>query len=437
MLQRFQKAAEFFKTDYILRLTSDNPFIDLFYLDCLIQSYLSHPVDLATIQGLPLGMTGEIFKTSALYSNKIQMEHHKEHVSLHIKENLNIFCVRKLRIFHSSPEELETSKKIRLTLDEKKDLEVLQKVFTKLSKKNRYFGWKEIYHLFQKEEEIFLENQKVHQITFSLPKNKIGAKKNRVLIICGDPKYYGSGHFQRMKYVHYILQLKSIYCNLQYELPKDYLSYDLILFDKRDCKIPKKSKKVLLLDHFGIERNSCPYYDLLLHPANKEEFDTEQILIPPMLESYKNQTENQWITVYAGNTKQEIFYLDTYLKSRFSQYKIIRIGGQKPKENIEYFPYLVNSQFYQILSQSHLFVSYYGQSLMEALFLQKKVLQFSISDQHHLLSQLLEKKYNISYIGNLNALQEKDFFIYPKIKLSNKGYKKLTNKIYQILEIDG
>ena len=69
---------------------------------------------------------------------------------------------------------------------------------------------------------------------------------------------------------------------------------------------------------------------------------------------------------------------------------------------------------------------------MEALFLQKKVLQFSISPQHHRLSELLEEKYNIPYIGNLDHLQDKDFSVTQKMKLSNKGYQKLINKILDL-----
>lgn len=85
---RFIQAGKKFNAENIIRLTADNPFIDLEYLDLLMEAFENPEIEIASFEGLPIGMGVEIFRMSAIEkapSNGIE-QRHREHVSLHLKE---------------------------------------------------------------------------------------------------------------------------------------------------------------------------------------------------------------------------------------------------------------------------------------------------------------------------------------------------------------
>ncbi len=101
VLDRYYQCAVHYHFEHVVRLTGDNPFIDVEELDRLIDMHLNSGVDYATsIEDLPIGVGAEIFTFSALEQCHIsgQMAHHREHVNEYILENTGLFATEKLEI---------------------------------------------------------------------------------------------------------------------------------------------------------------------------------------------------------------------------------------------------------------------------------------------------------------------------------------------------
>jgi spore coat polysaccharide biosynthesis protein SpsF len=101
--------------DHIVRLTADNPFVDIEFLECLINTHIETGSDYSSNKDvLPIGVGAEIFTIGALGKsyNRASRPNHKEHVNEYILENLNEFkcCFLDVPLEVKRPE-------IRLTID--------------------------------------------------------------------------------------------------------------------------------------------------------------------------------------------------------------------------------------------------------------------------------------------------------------------------------
>lgn len=87
VLSRFLNIQKNSNYDVIVRLTADNPFLDLNYIKKAINYLVSDQLDYAYTKGLPLGMNVEVIKGNALVESEkyIQSESDKEHVTLPLK----------------------------------------------------------------------------------------------------------------------------------------------------------------------------------------------------------------------------------------------------------------------------------------------------------------------------------------------------------------
>ena len=90
VLSRFLDIQKNSNYDVIVRLTADNPFIDLNYINKAINYLVSNQLDYVHTKGLPLGMNIEVIKGSALLESEkyIQSESDKEHVTLPLKREI-------------------------------------------------------------------------------------------------------------------------------------------------------------------------------------------------------------------------------------------------------------------------------------------------------------------------------------------------------------
>jgi spore coat polysaccharide biosynthesis protein SpsF len=147
VLSRFTTIARQKKYDCIVRLTADNPFIDVSILDETVIYHLHHEYDYTNTDTLPLGMNFEVISASAL----LDIEKHsitdtdKEHVTLFLKNN-NMY---KRGIYFPKIE--HDLKGLRLTIDyasdftlasailsmhsqnAKKGLKLIEEIYTKFS----------------------------------------------------------------------------------------------------------------------------------------------------------------------------------------------------------------------------------------------------------------------------------------------------------------
>lgn len=437
--ERFIKAAKKYSAEGIIRLTADNPFIDVEHIELLIEAWCQSKPDLVSFRDLPIGLGVEIFSTNALLSGPEGglLSRHREHVSLHIKEFPDKYKIFKLASLLSN-EEITHAKKLRLTMDEEADYQLLCSVYLQLGKEND-FGVRDIIELYKKNAALFTINQQVDQVKFNLPSLK-PELKNKFFILYAPVEKYGSGHYERAKIIFIFLQLKNFECMIANRL--NDMMYDVYIIDHRDLALPESidKKKALLLDNLGSDRNKCQHADFLFSNS----YTISECLLSCQIENLRNDTLRNKILIYAGNlNKEETVIIDSFLKKvvleletseSISKVKIVRIGGASSEESfIQYFPRVGKSQFYQLLAEAEIFISYPGVSIQEAIYLNKKILLFSFSEIHKAIGKSIAELTGLNYIGdtregNLMFPGRKNIAV-SRLNLPNNGLEVLLKKL--------
>jgi spore coat polysaccharide biosynthesis protein SpsF (cytidylyltransferase family) len=129
VLDRYIKAAEKFKIDFIIRITGDCPLIDPELIDNSIKRYkeFNNKPDYFYIEGCPRGLGDiEIIRLEALKKSIsiTKRSHHLEHVVSFILENPKLF---KIKIEKVLPEIFRPD--LRVCVDEPADLVLIKKIF--------------------------------------------------------------------------------------------------------------------------------------------------------------------------------------------------------------------------------------------------------------------------------------------------------------------
>jgi len=119
VLERYYLCAKQHGFNHIVRLTGDNPFVDIEEIDHLIDLHLErHSEYTHSFDSLPVGCGAEIFSFKALERSYFcgKKPNHREHVNEYIQENPELFRIASLRV---------PSKKnrhdLRLTVDTEDD----------------------------------------------------------------------------------------------------------------------------------------------------------------------------------------------------------------------------------------------------------------------------------------------------------------------------
>ena len=154
VLERYYLAAKKYNVKNIIRITSDCPLIDIKLSQKIIKKFLSGDYNYVSNidpPTFPDGMDIEIFKFKTLEqawkNSKTKAE--KEHVTVYMKKNEK----KKFNIRNNND-----LSKIRITLDYKKDLILLRKIFNYF-KPDIYFGLNEIINLKNKKPKWFNINK--------------------------------------------------------------------------------------------------------------------------------------------------------------------------------------------------------------------------------------------------------------------------------------
>jgi spore coat polysaccharide biosynthesis protein SpsF (cytidylyltransferase family) len=129
VLDRYYQAAKQFKFDVIVRITGDCPLIDPAIVDNVIEKFLADKSDYTNNVDPPTypdGFDTEVFTFAALEKawKEAKAQHHREHVTAFIRETEGF---RKTSIKY--PIDLS---KLRLTVDNKEDLDVITKLVSML-----------------------------------------------------------------------------------------------------------------------------------------------------------------------------------------------------------------------------------------------------------------------------------------------------------------
>lgn len=121
VLERYVLCARQNQYAHVIRLTADNPFVDIEEIDRLIELHLKTGADYSnSFKCLPIGIGAEIFTMEALERCYLlgKEPQHIEHVNEYILENTHDFFVQELAV---APQ--KNRPEIRLTVDTQEDYE--------------------------------------------------------------------------------------------------------------------------------------------------------------------------------------------------------------------------------------------------------------------------------------------------------------------------
>ncbi len=145
--------------DTVIRVTGDNPIIDIGYLDFVLQNHIETHADYSFTTDLPIGMNFEIFNTKAfLKMSALDLTiEDKEHVTLKFKSE-NVFIKNLIKF------DLGIQQQIRLTIDYPSDYLVLSFLFTLSNQFNIEPGMKLVHFVLSKYPWLFQVNENNFQI---------------------------------------------------------------------------------------------------------------------------------------------------------------------------------------------------------------------------------------------------------------------------------
>ena len=166
VLDRYYQASQKFKPEAIIRVTADCPLIDFNLINRAVKIFNRGGYDVVSnnrVKTYPHGFNFEIFSASALavawkfhfakfHQNKKEFDSADINPTRYLLnsekfKNKDIIYARNL--YH-----------IRLTLDYQEDFVLIKKIYQKLYRENKSFGFKEIMGLLRKEPELLNINKK-------------------------------------------------------------------------------------------------------------------------------------------------------------------------------------------------------------------------------------------------------------------------------------
>lgn len=159
VLSRFTNILKSDEFDYVVRLTGDNPIVDIDLLEKTLIEHSNSQVDYTMTRGLPLGMNFEITTAKALITLDTEnlTKEDKEHVTLFLRES------GKFKVSVFEPAENSGLKELRLTIDYPSDYLVLSAVFSIAEKFNIPIGMELIKYCKEHYEWLFEVNQSNYQ----------------------------------------------------------------------------------------------------------------------------------------------------------------------------------------------------------------------------------------------------------------------------------
>jgi spore coat polysaccharide biosynthesis protein SpsF len=130
VLDRFCNVVKRSKADIIVRITADNPFTESRLIDYGIEVLINKNLDYVAFKKIPYGAGIEVVTKEALVRSDVHAEEtaHREHVTLFIKENEDLFKV----YYIESPFKAIRRPDLSVTIDRMEDYTRLYKIFSYL-----------------------------------------------------------------------------------------------------------------------------------------------------------------------------------------------------------------------------------------------------------------------------------------------------------------
>lgn len=160
VLQRYYTAASRYPAPYVIRVTGDNPLIETGQLARCIQACRTGLWDMVGCRNLPLGAGAEVFPASLLDLLRLfgREPYHREHVTCYLYEHETEFRVCRL----DPPRPLRRPE-LRLTVDTRQDLELMQEIYRKLQRPGQMIELAEAIRLLDQEPQLKSLNAGVPQ----------------------------------------------------------------------------------------------------------------------------------------------------------------------------------------------------------------------------------------------------------------------------------
>lgn len=157
VLDRYLGAAMSADADIVVRITGDCPLVDPDLVDEAVRGFKASNVDYFSNVDPPTypdGLDVEVFTFQALQkaAREARKDFDREHVTPYLRENSS-FARASLRNDNDYS-------KLRWTVDESADFEVIEKIFTNFSPQI-HFTWLQVLNLQQKSPELFMTNQQI------------------------------------------------------------------------------------------------------------------------------------------------------------------------------------------------------------------------------------------------------------------------------------
>jgi len=163
VLERYYRAAKFYNSSIIIRITADDPFKDYKIMDRVIEKYINSDVDFACNNyppTFPEGLDIEVFSFEALknVNNNARSDYEKEHVTQYFFKH-----PEKFRIINVANDEDFSG--LRWTIDEEDDLRMVREIYKHFRNIHRVFLFKDILELIKDKPEISKINENVSRST--------------------------------------------------------------------------------------------------------------------------------------------------------------------------------------------------------------------------------------------------------------------------------
>ena len=169
VLGRILKATQQSNPDVIIRITGDDILIDVDYMDKAIKYHLENNLDYTDLKKLPSGTEVEVFNRKILnFINKNAIDSSgTEYLTYYIKDNQDCFRTG------SAPILKKHQKKIRLTIDNKKDFRFVRPFLKNMVKKRKIddFNIDDILAFYKSRTNKQITKQKNFNINTGLKKN--------------------------------------------------------------------------------------------------------------------------------------------------------------------------------------------------------------------------------------------------------------------------
>ena len=160
VLDRYYQAAKKFNADIIARITSDCPLINPTTIDNMIDLCLKEDADYIcghpNFSSIEHGMEVVSFLALEKVKNIAIEDYQKEHVTIYIKENPELFKIRAIK-----PELIFQRADMRLTVDTKEDLKLIREIYKRLYTKGEIIDLKDVVKL-------LINNQSLKKINLNV-----------------------------------------------------------------------------------------------------------------------------------------------------------------------------------------------------------------------------------------------------------------------------